>query len=361
MTALALPGNLTTGSGRLSRLAARRDRWIVPVWAAVLAAVAGVSAAATAALYPAAADRAGAAAAIAAAPALRAVYGPIAESAALGSLALWKLGVLDAVGTALLTGLTVVRHTRAEEDDGRLDLLAAGGVGRLAPAVAALAAGLGAALLITVLTAAVLVGVGLPVPGSVAFAVGWGASGAVFAAVALVAAQLARSARAARALLVAALLGAYLVRAAADGGVAPSWLVWASPLGWGERLDAFGANRWAVLPLALAAAAVLTAVALALQVRRDAGAGLLPERAGPARGGLRGPLGLAWRQQRAALLGWAVGVRAARCPLRERHGEPGRAARQPPDARWSRCSVGRGPSATPSWRRSSACSQASPR
>jgi ABC-2 type transport system permease protein len=56
-------------------------------------------------------------------------------------------------------------------------------------------------------------------------------------------------------------------------------------------------------------ALVATVFAYALVVRRDVGAGLLPDRPGPARAapGLRSPLALAWRLHRGPLLGWAIG------------------------------------------------------
>jgi ABC-2 type transport system permease protein len=62
------------------------------------------------------------------------------------------------------------------------------------------------------------------------------------------------------------------------------------------------------LPLALAAAVAVAAYLLA--ARRDHGSGLLRPRPGPAAGGaaLTGPLGLAWRLHRGALLGWTVAV-----------------------------------------------------
>jgi len=52
-----------------------------------------------------------------------------------------------------------------------------------------------------------------------------------------------------------------------------------------------------------------TGLAFALADRRDLGAGLLPDRPGRATASavLRDPFGLAWRLQRAALAGWAVG------------------------------------------------------
>jgi ABC-2 type transport system permease protein len=62
-----------------------------------------------------------------------------------------------------------------------------------------------------------------------------------------------------------------------------------------------------VLPLFAAAAALQAAVAYALAGRRDVGMSFLPSRPGPAEGRLRGAGGLAWRLQRASLLGWSVG------------------------------------------------------
>ena len=62
----------------------------------------------------------------------------------------------------------------------------------------------------------------------------------------------------------------------------------------------------------LAATAVLLVVAVLLADRRDFGGGLLPTWAGPDRAArwLSGPLGLAWRMQRGALLAWAVALAA---------------------------------------------------
>ena len=83
----------------------------------------------------------------------------------------------------------------------------------------------------------------------------------------------------------------------------------ASPLAWIQLARPFAAERWWVLALPLALAAGGTALAFEFAARRDQGAGLLPDRPGrPAASQfLHGPFGLAWRLQRASLLGWAVG------------------------------------------------------
>jgi ABC-2 type transport system permease protein len=126
------------------------------------------------------------------------------------------------------------------------------------------------------------------------------------------AAQLASGARGARGLAFAVLGAAFVLRAIGDsaGPGGPTWLSWASPLGWVELTRPFGGPRWWVLVLPLGLGAASTLVAYTLAARRDYGAGLLPDRPGrpTASGWLRGPAGLAWRLQRGTLAGWAGGV-----------------------------------------------------
>jgi ABC-2 type transport system permease protein len=68
----------------------------------------------------------------------------------------------------------------------------------------------------------------------------------------------------------------------------------------------YAGERWWVLLLPVVATAALTVGAYALVAHRDLGAGLLPDRPGPATGRLGGPLALAWRLQRGSVAGWAA-------------------------------------------------------
>ena len=72
-------------------------------------------------------------------------------------------------------------------------------------------------------------------------------------------------------------------------------------------MRAYAGERWWLLFALLGLTAVLMWAATLLSARRDLGAGLLPQRPGPARGALATPLALAWRLQRGALAGWAAG------------------------------------------------------
>jgi ABC-2 type transport system permease protein len=72
----------------------------------------------------------------------------------------------------------------------------------------------------------------------------------------------------------------------------------------------FSGVRWWPALLLLAGAVAPSAVAYAVFERRDIGAGVMADRPGPERAGpgLRSGLGLAWRLQRGAVLGWAGGL-----------------------------------------------------
>ena len=296
------------GTASLVRLALRRDRVILPICIAIFVALVTSSTSATIALYPTVASRVQAAASLNNTASLVAFYGRIYDGTSLGAVAMLKMGGIGTALVAVLALLTVIRHTRAEEESGRLELLGAAVVGRHAPLTAALLVAVGASLVLGGFTALGLIAVGLPAAGSIAFGLAWAGVGAAFAALAAVAAQLTRSARAASGIAGAALGLSYLLRAIGDSssGQRLQWLSWMSPIGWGQQVRPFAGERWWVMALLFGVAVALAAGAYALASRRDLGAGLLPDRAGPATAarGLRTPLALAWRLQRGALLGW---------------------------------------------------------
>ena len=88
------------------------------------------------AVYPTAADRAGLVATIMASPAQRAMYGNVYNDS-LGAVGVWKAGMFHVL-IAVAVILTVIRHTRADEETGRAELLDSTAVGRYAGLTAAL-------------------------------------------------------------------------------------------------------------------------------------------------------------------------------------------------------------------------------
>ncbi|HEY3867970.1 MAG TPA: ABC transporter permease [Actinocrinis sp.] len=296
-----------TGTRGLIQLAGKRDRIMLPIWIYVLVGTAASSAYSIKGVYPDQASRDALTSSTNAVFGVVALYGPI-QSPTVGGIISWKIALVEAVLAAVMSILLVVRHTRAEEQTGRQELLGAAPLGRCAPATAALGLVAVANLAFAVVSALALAYFTGSFAGSLVLGLAIGGVGLVFGALAAVTAQLSESSRTANGIAASALGALYLVRAAADSG-GPGWLAWCTPIGWLEKARPYAGDRWWVLVLYLAATLALAAGALRLAGGRDLGAGLLPSRPGAPRAGrdLRGVGGLAWRLQRGALIGWSAG------------------------------------------------------
>jgi ABC-2 type transport system permease protein len=304
------PMTAFAGTGVLIRLILRRDRIALPLWIVLLALLPVGFGSSYAQLYPTVALRQAFADEVAGNAAEIAMLGRVL-SPTLGGMIAWRWTM---AGTILLGGaalLTVIRHTRTEEEAGRRELVGATAAGRFAPLTATLTVACVGCLLSGLLATVTLLGTGLPAAGSVALGLSAVAAGCLFAAAAAVAAQIAQRAGAARG-LVAILLGVcYLLRIVGDSATSSGlgWLTWLSPMGWMRAVRPFAGEQWWVFALFVVAIALLLTAAYTLAARRDLGAGLLPAHSGPAVAapGLRTPLALGWRLQRGALWGWTAG------------------------------------------------------
>jgi ABC-2 type transport system permease protein len=315
MTVLAHPRRTArslglAGTGDLARLAFRRDRIALPATVYVIAVLVAATAETFKRLYPTAAGRAALAATGQSNPAFRFLYSRIYGDS-LGSLTTWRYGIWAGIFAALAVIFVVIRHTRSDEEAGRLELAGSAAVGRQAALAAALATAAAASAGVAVLLGVLLPLTGLPVAGSVLLGLAVGCCALAFTGITAVAAQLTSSARTARGIALGALGLSFVLRGVGDavGASGPSWLSWLSPLGWIQFTQPFDAQDWWVLALPLAVAVAGTGLAFAIAARRDHGAGLLADRLGRATASrfLRDPAGLAWRLERGALLGWAVG------------------------------------------------------
>lgn len=288
-----------------------RDRVVVPVWVYALVGTAASTAYSYRQLYPTAADQLSFATALRANPSLRAVTGEIYDPISIGSMIGWRLLVLGSSLVAVMSVLLVVRHSRADEEQGRLELVRAVVVRRSAPLTAAVLITLAANAAVALLAGLGLAVLGQPVSGSIAFSLAWLGIGLCFAGIAAVTAQLAQTARAASGTALAVLAAAFLLRAVGDASSA-RWLSWLSPIGWSEQVRPYTGDRWAVLLLPAAFSAATLTIAFMLQDKRDLGSGALAGRLGPATGprSLSGPFGLAWRLHRSMLTSWLIGMLA---------------------------------------------------
>ncbi|MEW1958180.1 ABC transporter permease [Kineococcus sp. NPDC059986] len=304
----------------LLRCALRRDRVRAGLPVLLLGVLPAATASSYARLYPTVAERATLDATARRTPALQALYGPVGDLTTAGGFTAWRVGSFLAAAVALVAVFTAVRHTRAEEDAGRADLVAAGAVGRSAPTDAAALLAAGAAVLTGLVTALALAATGAGAAGSLLLGLVTGLVGATGAGLGLLAAQVLPTARSARAVASAVVGAAFLLRAAADTaprGSALSGLGWLSPLAWVGRAQPFAGDHWPVLLAPLALTAGLLALTRLLRRHRDLGAGLVAPRGGRAGapGWLRSTTALAWRLARGSVLGWCLGTGLAGAAL----------------------------------------------
>jgi ABC-2 type transport system permease protein len=298
------------GTRHLFRLILRRDRVRLPLWLVGLGGLIAISALAVPPIYDTPEKVAGYADAVGTSPVSYLMSGRQAGIDTIGGIVANEISQVAQLGICLMVMFLVVRHTRAEEESGRAELLRSTVLGRHAPTFAGLLYAVVAAVLIGLVTTGSMLAADLDALGSVTYGVGLTLLGLWAVATSLVAAQVATSARGALGLAGAVIAIAYLVRGV--GAMQDNALVWASPFGWAQRMDAFGDERWwPALPLLLVTAALL-ALAAWLTAHRDFGGGLLQARPGRPRASrlLGTPVGLALRLQRGLLIGWGIGLTA---------------------------------------------------
>jgi len=296
------------GTGTLVRFALRRDRLRLPVWVAVIAGLVGSQSASSQTLYGVPGALANYRASVGSSAAAIAFSGPPVGLDTVAGTVAFEIGGSLMIAVALLAMFTTGRHSRADEEAGRTELVRSAVVGRHAPLIAAVTVSALACVATGLAIGVVATATGLPAAGSFLLGAAVAACGLVFTGVSAVAAQMTESTRSAYGLVGAVLGLAFVLRAIGD--INGSWVSWLSPIGWAQAAHPWSDDRPLPLLLCLIATVVLVSVAEALLDHRDLGAGLLSGRPGaPAGGGLLGsPLGLAVRLQRAALLAWGVSL-----------------------------------------------------
>ncbi|MFF1635427.1 ABC transporter permease [Leifsonia sp. NPDC058248] len=303
--------------GILLRQRLRRDRWQLVIWLLSIALLALFSAESIQTTYGNAAGRVELLKLAIANPAILMLRG-LPQGTGLGAVTFFEIFTFLALLAGLMSTFLAVRHSRAEEESGRAELVASTPAARILPTVATLIHGVLANAALAVLVGLGFIAAGLPAYGSFVAGAAVGGAGIAFLAVGLLLAQLMMTPRGANGFASAVVVLAYVLRGIGDATgtitgdgthMRSAWPSWLSPIGWGEQSGAYTTNDWTPLLLDLGLAVVLMAVVFWLQSVRDSGAGFVPERAGraDARSTLSGPLGLAWRLQWPTILGWTVG------------------------------------------------------
>lgn len=303
---------LFTGTGSLFRFMLRRDRIRLTIWLFAISVFTIAMAPYYADMYPTAEARAVMAETMNN-PAVVMLCGPVysADDYHAGAILANNTLLFIAAFIAVMNIFLIARHTRQDEETGRMEVIRSLPVGKLANIAAAILLALGAnAVLILVIglgiTACGVDSMGFL--GAMNYAAAMGFVGIFFAFVTAVCCQLSANNKTAAGLTLAITGASYLLRGIGDtGGIKALTLT--SPFGLAHLTETFAGNYWWPIMVMLGASIVLGVIALRLAAVRDLGAGLLPAKPGrkTASALLGSSLGLSLRLLRSSILIW-VGV-----------------------------------------------------
>ena len=130
-------GSNFSGTLVVLRLILRRDRIVLPLWVLLVSMpLSTVYVPSIAKMYPTQDDRAALFTSVMVNPGQRALYGSLYADN-LGAVGLWRAGIhYFLIAVAVI--LTMIRHTRADEETGRTELIVSTPIGRYAGLTAAL-------------------------------------------------------------------------------------------------------------------------------------------------------------------------------------------------------------------------------
>ena len=222
-------------TGMLSRFIVRRDRLRISIWLFSLAAFTFVVAQTFTDLYATEEERQAIAETMLN-PAMTAMVGPAygIDNYTIGAMFAHEMLLFTAIAFGLMSILLVARHTRADEEDGRIEMIRSLPTGRLSNLASTVVVVSGVNILF-----AILIGFGLYVmgiesmdlEGSLLYGAALGATGIFFTAVTAIFAQLSENARGTIGFAFTVLGVSYLVRAVGDVGNETLFLVFAVRLG----------------------------------------------------------------------------------------------------------------------------------
>jgi ABC-2 type transport system permease protein len=294
-------------TGKLVHFFLKRERIIAAVWIAVLVLFSAALAPGLAQMFPDEQARMDVIA-IYDNPIMVSMMGPIYgdSTGALYSsmMLLWYI-----IAVAVMNVFLAIRHTRADEEQGRAEVIRSLPVGRLAGVHAAMLTAVVINAILAVLTGAAMAATrteSMDFAGCMLYGAVAGAVGLVFAAIALVFCQLSQSTSGSAGLSFLTLGVFYMMRAAGDAGSEILSLI--SPLGLALRSKIFMDNSIVPLLLLLIIASAIAALAYKLNQMRDLGQGFIAAKAGAnhAAKSLLSPFGLSLRLLRKMVIIWLI-------------------------------------------------------
>lgn len=310
--------NALKGTLRLLRLDLRIDRIKLPIWIGANIGILALTIPQLAQAYPDQQARTLYALTTSSSVVSRMLGGALTGTS-LGEITVVETFLLIALLVALMNIFLVSRHTRQNEETGRMEVIGSTPTGHQSALTAALLLALKANILTGLLVFLVYQLNNLPLDGSLAYSSAIALMGMFFAGVSAVTCQLFENTRTANGIAGLVFAIAFMLRAIGDAlgqllpgglGVQSNAVSWLSPLGWVTNMLPFNNEKWWVLGLFAGSILALVAASYILLDKRDVGSGLFA----PKRGKLHAApyllkrFGLSWRLNRTSSISWLTGL-----------------------------------------------------
>ena len=300
---------LFENTGNFVRLMLRRERIVSTIWIISLALFSYLLAAGIPEMFDQPARQA--LAETLKNPAMIAMMGPVygVENFTAGAMYGVLMFLWVAMAAAPMNIFLVVRHTRADEEFGRTEVVRSLPTGRLAILNSAMITAVIVNVILALLTGLLMASVGeesMPFGATMLYGAALGAIGLFFAAVAALFSQLSSSSRGATGYSFAVMAAAYFLRAVGDLESEAVSLI--SPFGLIQRTQFFVENNVWPLLILLALTILVTAVSYKLNSIRDIGQGFIAARRGKPYGGrlMRSAFGFSFRLTRNTIIAWFI-------------------------------------------------------
>lgn len=299
-------------TGKMTRFILRRDRVRLPIWILSIVFITILTATSFTDLYQNEEERQAIAETMRN-PAMTAMVGPGygLDHYTEGAMMSHQMLLFTAIVAAIMSILLVTRHTRADEEDGRIELIRSLPVGQLTNLSSVMTMMVAANILLALLTGFGLAALqieSMDLSASLLYGSAIGSAGIFFAAITTLFAQLSENSRGTIGYSFTILGLSYLIRAVGD--VSNETLSLFSPLGWILSTEVYVNNYWWPIILTLGASVIVYVLAMYLMTKRDLESGLLPSKPGKTYASklLLSPFGLAVKLQRTAIIAWAIGM-----------------------------------------------------
>jgi len=248
-------------------------------------------------------------------PAMIAMIGPAfaVGHPTLGAFYTNFMLLFTAVVVALMNVFLAVRHLRADEEQGRYEVVRSLPMGRLSAVHALMMSALIINIILSLaigLSLWVVGDAGMGINGSLIWGAALGVVGFTFAAIAALFSQLCASSRGAMGYSFAALFLLYLIRTPGDLNADHEIISLINPLGLVLRAQPYIMDYWWPIVVLFIAASFIFVLAYRFNVTRDIGQGLIPARPGRAHGSflVKTSGGLTVKLLRTSVIAWLLGV-----------------------------------------------------